>query len=119
MSRIRAMSGSMQAGSTPRLLRHGALVVLFYGAVAAVYTYPLVFRLSTAVLRGGAGDYQMETSIVAWNAHQILRDPLGLHDLPFYYPYSRTVAYQQPEFFTGLLAAPSLVLGAPPLFNIN
>ena len=59
--------------------------------MAAVYTYPLVFRLSTAVLRRGRGDCQMETSIVAWNAHQILRDPLGLHDLPFY--YSRTVAY--------------------------
>ena len=103
----------------PRWLRHGALVVLFYGAVTAVFTYSLVFRLSTAVLRGGAGDYQMETSIVAWNAHQILRDPLGLHDLPFYYPCSRTVAYQQPEYFTGLLAAPSLLLGAPPLFVIN
>jgi hypothetical protein len=75
----------------PRWLRHGALVVLFYGTVTAVFTYPLVFRLSTAVLRGGAEDYPMETSIVAWNAHQILRDPLGLHDLPFYYPYSRTV----------------------------
>jgi hypothetical protein len=35
------------------------LVVLFYGAVTVVYTYPLVFQLSTTVLRGGAGDYQM------------------------------------------------------------
>jgi hypothetical protein len=94
-------------------------VVLFYGAVTVFYTYPLVFQLSTTVLRGGAGDYQMETSIVAWNARQILRDPLSVHDLPFYYPYSHTIAYQQPEFFTGLVAAPLLALGAPPLLIIN
>ena len=95
------------------------MVVLFYGAVTVVYTYPLVFQLSTTVLRGGAGDYQMETSIVAWNARQILRDPLRVHELPFYYPYSHTVAYQQPAFFTGLLAAPLLAAGAAPLFVIN
>jgi Interleukin-like EMT inducer len=87
--------------------------------MTALYTYPLVFRLSTTVLRGGGGDYQMEISIVAWNAHQILHEPLGVHDLPFYYPYSHTIAYQQPEFFTGLLAAPLLALGATPLFIIN
>jgi hypothetical protein len=100
-------------------LGHGALVILFFLAVTVLYTYPLALQLSTAVLRGGGGDYQMETSIVAWNAHQILHDPLGLHDLPFYYPYSHTIAYQQPEFFTGLLAAPLLGLGATPLFVIN
>jgi hypothetical protein len=61
----------------------------------------------------------MEASIVAWNAHQILHDPLGIHDLPFYYPYSRTIAYQQPEFFPGLLAAPLMALGATPLFLVN
>ncbi len=100
-------------------LRHGALVVFFYLTVAAIYTYPLVFQLSTTILRGKGGDYMMETSIVAWNAHQILHDPLGIHDLPFYYPYSHTVAYQQPEFFAGLLAAPLIALGATPLFVVN
>ncbi len=78
-----------------------------------------MFHLSTTLLRGGGGDIQMETSIVTWNARQILHDPLGVHDLPFYYPYSHTIAYQQPEFFTGLLAAPLLALGATPLFIIN
>jgi Interleukin-like EMT inducer len=119
LSRIRARRGYTQGGRDLTRLRHGALVILFYLAVAAIYTYPLVFELSTAVLRGGGGDYQMETSIVAWNARQILHDPLGIHDLPFYYPYSHTVAYQQPEFFTGLLAAPLLALGATPLFVVN
>ncbi len=85
-SHIRAMRESTQAGSTPRRLRHGALVVLFYTIVAAVYTYPLVFQLSTTVLRGGAGDYQMETSIVAWNARQILRDPLAHSRSPLLLP---------------------------------
>src|SRR6187397_3031355 len=59
-------SNAARSGPAPMSwrLRHGALVVLFYAAVAAGYTYPLVLRLSTTVLRGGAGDYQMETSIV-------------------------------------------------------
>jgi hypothetical protein len=97
-------------------LGRGALVWLFYLVVATLYTYPLAFRLSTAILKGGLGDYITEASIVAWNARQILHDPLRLHDLPFYYPYSHTVAYQQSQFFSGLLAAPWLALGAPPLF---
>ena len=60
MSRSARGEGT-QGGRDLRRLRHGTLVVLFYRAVAAVYTYPLVFRLPTTVLRGGGGDYQMET----------------------------------------------------------
>jgi hypothetical protein len=93
--------------------------LLFYLVVAIVYTFPLAFRLSTSILKGGLGDYITEVSIVAWNARQILHDPLRLHDLPFYYPYSHTVAYQQSQFFTGLLAAPWLALGATLLFLAN
>ena len=111
---------SPHAGARDRArLRRGVLVVLFYLAVTTLYTYPLVFQLPRAILQGGGGDYMMETSIVAWNAHQILHDPLGVHDLPFYYPYSQTIAYQQPEFFTGLVAAPWLALGVTPLCVVN
>jgi hypothetical protein len=93
--------------------------VLFFLAVAVAYTYPLVVHLPRALLRGGGGDYVTEASIVAWNARQILHEPLGVLDLPFYYPYSHTVAYQQSQFFSGLLAAPLLGLGATPLFLVN
>jgi hypothetical protein len=114
-----ARAGGWREGYELTRLRHGALVLLFFLTVAAAYTYPFVVQLPTALLRGGGGDYVTEASIVAWNAHQILHDPLRLHDLPFYYPYSHTVAYQQSQFFTGLLAAPLVALGATPLFLVN
>ena len=52
--------------------------------------------------------------MVAWNALQTFRDPRRLFQVPFYYPYSNGVAYQQSAFFTGLLAAPLLALGSSP-----
>ena len=57
--------------------------------------------------------------MVAWNARQVFRDPGRLFQVPFYYPYSNGVAYQQPAFFTGLLAAPLLAAGAGPLLAVN
>jgi hypothetical protein len=119
MSQIRATHQAPREDPPLTRVRHGALVVLFYLAVATVYTYPLVLHLPTTTLRGSGGDIEMEASIVAWNAHQILHDPLRVHDLPFYYPYSHTIAYQQPEFFTGLLAAPFFALGAGPMLVLN
>ena len=110
--------GARREGCGLTRLRHGALVLLFYLTVAAAYTYPLVVQLPRILLRGG-GDYVAEASIVAWNARQLLRDPLGILDLPFYYPYSHTVAYQQSQFFAGVLAAPLLALGATPLLLVN
>jgi hypothetical protein len=101
-----------------RRLWHAFLVALFFLGVTAVYTYPLAFS-PRAILRGGQGDYQTETSMVAWNALQTFRDPRRLFQVPFYYPYSNGVAYQQSAFFTGLLAAPLLAAGIEPTVAVN
>ena len=101
-----------------RAVRHALLVTVFFVAATACYTYPLVLRPSS-ILRGGHGDYLTETSMVAWNALQTFRDPRRLFEVPFYYPYSNGVAYQQSAFFTGLLAAPILAARAEPLLAVN
>jgi hypothetical protein len=101
-----------------RILRHALLVGLFYFAVTVCFTYPLVLQ-PASMLRGGQGDYLTETSMVAWNAHQTFRDPARLFQVPFYYPYSNGVAYQQAAFFTGLLAAPLLAAGVHPVLATN
>jgi hypothetical protein len=99
-------------------LRHAGLVGLFFLAATAFYTFPLVFR-PRETLMVGLGDYPTETSMVAWNARQTFRDPRGLFQTPFYYPYGSGVAYQQSAFFTGLLAAPLLALGVQPIHAVN
>jgi hypothetical protein len=106
----------MAAGA--RRVRHALLVGLFFLAVTTVYTYPLVLNPRN-VLRGGHGDYLTETSMVTWNALRTFGEPERLFQVPFYYPYSNGVAYQQSAFFTGLLAAPLLALGIEPIVAVN
>ena len=101
-----------------RRLRHGLLVGLFFLGVTTVYTYPLVLNPRN-VLRGGHGDYLTETSMVTWNALRTFDEPARLFQVPFYYPYSNGVAYQQSAFFTGLLAAPLLAMGIEPIVAVN
>jgi hypothetical protein len=101
-----------------RVWKHALLIVGFFAAATAFYTYPLVLRPGDSLMVG-LGDYPTETSMVAWNARQVFRDPERLFQVPFYYPYSNGVAYQQPAFFTGLLAAPLLAAGAGPLLAVN
>jgi hypothetical protein len=95
-----------------------ALVALFFAAASALYTFPLVFNLRTALMVG-AGDYLGEASLVAWNARQLVRDPLRLFDTQFYYPHSNTIAYGQSLFFPGLLAIPGFWLTSDPLAVTN
>jgi interleukin-like EMT inducer protein len=101
-----------------RRVRHALLVGLFFLGVMGVYTYPLVLNPRN-VLRGGHGDYLTETSMVTWNALQTFAEPGRLFEVPFYYPYSNGVAYQQSAFFTGLLAAPLLAVGIEPIVAVN
>jgi Interleukin-like EMT inducer len=101
-----------------RRLRHALLVGLFFLGVTAVYTYPLVLNPRNT-LRGGHGDYLTETSMVTWNALRTFDGPARLFQVPFYYPYSNGVAYQQSAFFTGLLAAPLLAMGIEPIVAVN
>ncbi len=104
----------MGRGAVSRL-RHGALVAIFFGGATALYTYPFVLDLPRALLKSG-GDYLGEAALVGWNAHRLIRDPLGLFDAQFvfhtqfFYPHSNTQAYFQTLFFPGLLAVPGLLL---------
>src|SRR4029453_13902661 len=75
-------------------VRHAILVIVFFLGATAFYTFPLIFQPSERLLIG-LGDYPTETSMVVWNAKQTFRDPRGLFQAPFYYPYSNGVAYQQ------------------------
>jgi hypothetical protein len=66
-------------------VRHLAAVVLFFLATTTFYTYPLVFRLGTAIMPG-AGDYASETALIAWNGRYAFPDPTHLFDTRVVYP---------------------------------
>jgi hypothetical protein len=104
--------------ASARRARHALLVGLFFLGVTTVYTYPLVLDPRN-ILRGGHGDYLTETSMVTWNALRTFGAPERLFQVPFYYPYSNGVAYQQSAFFTGLLASPLLAMGIEPIVAVN
>jgi Interleukin-like EMT inducer len=101
-----------------RPVAHAFVVSLVFLAATAFYTYPLIRRPWDTLLVG-LGDYPTEISMVTWNGLQVFRDPGRLFQVPFYYPYSNGVAYQQSAFFTGLLAAPFLAAGAGPVLAAN
>jgi hypothetical protein len=106
------------AGPRASRRRHFVLVFLFFAACTTLYTFPLAFRPSS-MLAGGFGDYLGEAAVLSWNAHQVVRDPLRLFDSPFYYPYSKTLAYGQSLFFPALVALPALKLVHDPLPVMN
>jgi hypothetical protein len=99
-------------------LWHGTAVFLFFLAATAFYTYPLLLELPSAVMVG-LGDYLGEVSVLTWNAHQVVRDPLRLADAPFLYSYSKTLAFGQSLFFPALVAVPGMMLTHQPLLVAN
>jgi len=105
-------------GWREKRLWHGTTVFLFFLAATAFYTSPLLLELPSALMVG-LGDYLGEVSVLTWNAHQVVRDPLHLADAPFLYPYSKTLAFGQSLFFPALVAVPAMMLTRQPLLVAN
>src|SRR5215471_12776922 len=111
-------------GSAMSRLRQYAAVTLFFAILAIVYTFPLVLDLRHSLIKLG-GDYLGEATLVAWNAHEILEEPLQLFDRQFvwksqfFYPQSNSHAYLQSLFFPGLVATPLFAWTRDPLLTTN
>jgi hypothetical protein len=106
--------------ASPRTRRR-VVCLLFFVATTLLYTFPLGFRLRTAMLPG-VGDYPSETALIAWTAHQIVRhpgDPRHLFDTEFFYPHSNTQAYWQSVLLPGLMAAPVVGLTGETVLAAN
>jgi hypothetical protein len=57
--------------------------------------------------------------ILAWDAHQIVTDPLRLFDTNTFYPERDTLAYSDHLIVQGLMAAPLFWFGASPVLVYN
>jgi hypothetical protein len=95
-----------------------AAVVIFYGVMTAVMTYPQVTVLGTSVSLDH-GDPLFSTWRLAWVAHQVVRDPMNLFNANIFHPELRTLAFSDAMLVPALMAAPLLWLGVPQLIVYN
>ena len=79
-------------------------IFALFGLGAALFTYPLVARLGSAVT--DHGDPLLDAWSLSWLAYQLPRDPVHLFDANRFYPETGTFAFTDPMIGLGLLVAP-------------
>jgi hypothetical protein len=86
--------------------------------LTVVHTWPLVTEPGT-LCRNDNGDALLNEWILAWVAHQLPRDPIGLFDANIFHPARNTLAYSEPLIVPALLGAPATWLGGSPVLVFN
>lgn len=104
-------------GLLRRLPRAELGVFALYLLGAAIFTYPLILRLGSAVT--DHADPLLDAWTLAWPAHQLLRDPVHLFDANRFYPERGTFAFSDPMLGLGLPAAPLEWALGDPLVAMN
>ncbi len=92
-------------------------VVLLFLILSLLLTYPLPLHLGGAV--EDRQDALLNVWIVAWDAHQLLADPLHLFDANIFYPQPRTLAYSELLLGNALLALPLTAASGNPVLGYN
>jgi len=92
-------------------------LALFVG-LAVAHTWPLASAPGT-LSRNDTADTVLHEWILAWVAHQIVRNPLHLFDANIFFPEPDTLAYSDHLFVQSLLGAPLLWAGASPVLVHN
>jgi hypothetical protein len=114
---VAADASSASRRQTARLAFPLASLSLFV-LLAVAHTWPLATapgRLS----RNDSPDTVHKEWILAWDAHQLARDPWHLFDSNTFYPKRNTLAYSDHLFVQALMGAPLLWLGASPVLVYN
>ncbi len=98
--------------------RELAAVLLVAGVLAAVFTWPLAWKLGS-VARLDNDDARFGVWNVAWVARTVVADPLNLYNANIFYPHPDTLAYSETNVGAGLLATPAYWLTRNPYFAHN
>jgi hypothetical protein len=99
------------------LRRTLALAVLF-AALATWHTWPMA-RDPAHLTRLDNDDTAFNTWVVAWVAHQVVRDPLHLFEAPIFYPARHALAFSEHMFVPSLIGAPLQWAGVSPVLVYN
>ena len=105
------------APGRPRPLATWAVLVLFI-LLAVVHTWPLA-SAPGRFSRNDSADTMLAEWMLAWVAHQVVRDPIHLFDANIFYPERRTLAYSENLIAQSLMVAPVLWAGGSPVLAFN
>jgi hypothetical protein len=100
-------------------LRNRRLAALaFFILVAVAHSWPLA-SAPGRLARLDNHDAELNTWIIAWVAHALPRQPLGLFDAPILHPERRSLAFSEHMFVPSVMGAPLLWAGASPVLVYN
>ncbi|MFN3301765.1 MAG: hypothetical protein ACK413_01915 [Patescibacteria group bacterium] len=85
-------------------------VLLFFTFLTVIFTYPLIWHLDRAVF--DIFEPLILSWRMAWNAHQLFKDPLNLFQANIFYPSRNSLAYSE-----NLIGITILVLPIIKIFN--
>ena len=88
-----------------------------YALVLLASFYPESFHPARTILY--VGDPLESAYLMAWHAHQVLRDPLHLFDANYLYPVKAAVATTEHHLLQGLALAPLTWLTGNPILVFN
>jgi hypothetical protein len=90
----------------------------FFFLLALVHTWPLA-TAPARLSRNDTADTVHHEWILAWDVHQLARDPRHLFDANIFYPEPDTLAYSDHLIVQAIMAAPLFWLGASPVLAYN
>lgn len=103
------------ARTAGRVKRH-LLALLLYGALAVVFTYPLVLNLDRV---NGTGDPAVMAWSMAWISHALTTEPATLYGANILHPISDSLARTDLLLTSAILAAPFFLLTGNALLGFN
>jgi hypothetical protein len=98
-------------------LRRNGIAAALYAALFLASLYPQSLRPWDTVAY--IGDSLDTVYFMAWNAHQVVRDPLHLFDANILHPHREAMTLAGHRILPGLLAAPVIGLTGNPILAYN
>ena len=89
-----------------------------FAALATLHTWPMPSD-PAHLTRLDNDDTAFNTWVIAWVAHQIVRNPLRLFDAPIFYPARDALAFSEHMFAQGVMSAPLHWAGLSPALVYN
>jgi hypothetical protein len=96
----------------------GLAELALFAALATLHTWPLATD-PLHLTRLDNDDTAFNTWVIAWVAHQLVRDPLHLFEAPIFFPASDALAFSEHMFVPALMGAPLQWTDASPVLVYN
>jgi hypothetical protein len=93
-------------------------LLALFAALATLHTWPMPSD-PAHLTRLDNNDTAFNTWVIAWVAHQVVRDPLDLFNAPIFYPAENSLAFSEHMVVQGILGAPFIWNGASPVLVYN